>query len=635
LTTAKLLLNISNDLDYVIVTKAKKLSSQSQQLPGTIIEIEADQLIVATGSRDIALQVITNKQGEVSSIAELVAGYQLTSGQQLPLVTNELSTEIVKLASKLAPGENYWHKQLTQWQPLNLPGVKKTIISTTSDYRRVKLPISQKVIDFIQQTYGITRTSEVIIAIFAIYLARLSGNQQITLGFEFSDEQALAKLNEVITPWFASCVPANINIAPTENLATVIATVCKRLELNQHHQTYATDLIARSPQLASKKIDFTVTVTQNAESVFGDLILSSFASEYYWLYNAKIFSEEQITTMLGQWQTLVEGVVNNESLAVSQLPLISPSEVKQVWEWNQTSRDYPAELCLHQLFEARVGEDPDAIAIVCQGKSLTRRELNRQANRLAHHLQQLGVQPETLVGVCLERSLEMAIAVFAILKAGGAYVPIDPNYPAARLNYLLEDARVEVLLTQEKLLEKLPETSAQIIYLDQSSATKLGNDTNPLSSVNSHNLAYVIYTSGSTGNPKGVAIEHHSAVNTLCDLEQRFAVQPQDRVLAVSSLSFDLSVYDLFGVLGSGGTAIIPHPATCPEPEHWLELITQEQITIWNSAPALLELLVNYLITYSRQLPPSLRLILLSGDRINPNLATQLQNFNPQLQIIS
>jgi amino acid adenylation domain-containing protein len=636
LTTAKLLLNVSNGLDYVIVNKVKKLATKSQQLPGTIIEIQSDQLILATGSQDIALQAITNKHGEVSSIAELVANYQLTGGQQLPLVTKELSTEIVKLASKLAPGESYWRKQLTQWQPLNLPGVKKNITSATfENYRRVKLPLSQKVIDFIEKTYGVTGTSEVIIAIFAIYLARLSGNQQITLGFEFSDQQTLAKLNEVIAPWFASCVPGNISIAPTENLTTVIEAIAKRLKLNQQYQTYATDLIARYPQLASKTIDFTVTVTQNAESVSGDLILSIFASEYYWLYNAKIFSEEQITTMLEQLKTLVEGIVNNESLTVSQLPLISPSEVKQVWEWNQTSRDYPDKLCLHQLFEARVVEDPEAIAVVCQGNSLTRRELNRQANQLAHHLQQLRVQPETLVGVCLERSLEMAIAVFAILKAGGAYVPLDPNYPAARLNYLLGDARVDVLLTQSKLLERLPATSAQIICLDQSRETKVGSDTNPLSSVNSHNLAYVIYTSGSTGNPKGVAIEHHSAVNTLCDLEQRFAIQPQDRVLAVSSLSFDLSVYDLFGVLGSGGTAIIPQPATCPDPEHWLELITQEQVTIWNSAPALLELLVNYLITYNQQLPPSLRLILLSGDRINPNLITQLQNFNPQLQIIS
>jgi amino acid adenylation domain-containing protein len=629
LTTAKLLLNVSNGLDYVIVNQVKKLATKSQQAPGTIVEIEANQLIVATASQDIALQAITNKQREVSSIAELIAGYQLQIGQQLPLVTKELSTEIVKLTSQLAPGENYWRKQLTQWQPLNLPGVKKTITSDTSEnYRRVKLPLSQKVIDFIQQTYGITKTSEVIIAIFAIYLARLSGNQQISLGFEFSGEQA-------ISPWFASCVPGNISIAPTENITPVIEAIAKRLKLNQQHQTYATDLIARYPQLAKKPNDFTVTVAQNTEIASGHLTLLVFDPEYFWLYNTKIFCEERISIMLEQWKTLVEGIVSHDLLPISQLPLISPSETKRVLEWNQTSRDYPAELCLHQLFEARVVEDPDEIAVVCQGKSLTRRELNSQANRLARHLQQLGVQPEALVGVCLERSLEMAIAVFAILKAGGAYVPLDPNYPAARLNYLLEDACVDVLLTQEKLLKRLPETSAQIICLDQNWETTAASDTNPISPVNSHNLAYVIYTSGSTGNPKGVAIEHHSAVNTLCDLEKRFAVGPQDRVLAVSSLSFDLSVYDLFGVLGSGGTAIIPQPATCPEPEHWLELIIQEQVTIWNSAPALLELLVNYLIAYGQELPSSLRLILLSGDRINPNLVIQLQNLNPQLQIIS
>ena len=152
----------------------------------------------------------------------------------------------------------------------------------------------------------------------------------------------------------------------------------------------------------------------------------------------------------------------------------------------------------------------------------------------------------------------------------------------------------------------MPATSTKIICLDQDWETTTVKEINPTSPVNSHNLAYVIYTSGSTGNPKGVAIAHHSAVNTLYDLEQRFAVQPQDRVLAVSSLSFDLSVYDLFGVLGSGGTAIIPQPATCPDPEHWLELIAQEQVTIWNSAPALLELLVHYLVTHKKQLPPSL-----------------------------
>jgi amino acid adenylation domain-containing protein len=630
LTTAKLVLNSSKGLDYVIVTKAKKLATKSQQLPGTIVEINPNQLIVATASQDIALQGITNQQEKVSSIAKLIADYNLESGQQLPQVTKKLNADIVKLTSQLAPGESYWRKQLNQWQPLTLPGVEKLTTSDISkNYRQVKLPLSQTVIDFIQQTYGITRTSEVIIAIFAIYIARLSGNQQITLGFEGFVSQHLT------VPWFASCVPGNIKIAPEANLTTVVQAIAKRLKLNQQHQTYATDLIARYPQLANKPVDFAVTVAQNFDCASGNLTLIVNQSEYFWSYSANIFSEERIATMLKQWTTLVEGMVSHDNHPVSQLPIISPSETKRILEWNQTATNYPPELCLHQLFEARVIEDPEAIAIVCQGQSLTRRELNRQANQLAHHLQQLGVKPEALVGICLERSLEMAIALFAILKAGGAYVPLDPNYPTARLNYLLEDAHVDVLLTQEKLLEKLPETSAQIICLDRDWETTAASDINPISLVNSNNLAYVIYTSGSTGNPKGVAIEHHSAVNTLYDIEQRFAVQPQDRVLAVSSLSFDLSVYDIFGVLGSGGTAIIPQPGTCPDPKHWLELITQQQVTIWNSAPALLELLVNDLIAYGQQLPSSLRLILLSGDRINPNLINQLQNLNPQLQIIS
>jgi amino acid adenylation domain-containing protein len=630
LTTAKLVLNSSQGLDYVIVTKAKKLAIQSQQLPGKIVAVEANQLIVATASQDIAIQAITNKQGKISSIAELIANYHLESGQQLPPVNTGLSADIFQLASQLAPSENYWRKQLTQWQSLNLPGMKKSTNSNTSgNYQQVKLPLSQTIIDFIQQTYGITRTSEVIIAIFAIYLARLSGNQSITLGFEgFCSEQS-------INPWFASCVPGKINIAPTDNLTTVLEAIAKRLKLNQQHQTYSTDLIARYPQLANKAVDLTITVAQNQDHASGNLTLMLTQSKYFWSYNADILSQERIVIMLEQWKTLVEAIISHNHSPVLQLPIISSSETKQILAWNQTTTDYPAELCLHKLFEARVLEDPDTIAVICQGKSLTRRELNRQANQLAEHLQQMGVQPESLVGICLERSVDKAIAVFAILKAGGAYVPLDPNYPAARLNYLVEDARVDILLTQEKLLENLPETSAQIICLEQNKTTTTASDINPISSVNSHNLAYVIYTSGSTGNPKGVAIEHHSAVNTLCDLKKRFAVNSQDRVLAVSSLSFDLSVYDFFGVLGSGGTAIIPQPATCPEPEHWVELITQEQVTIWNSAPALLELLVSYLIAYNLQLPSSLRLILLSGDRINPNLINQLQNLNPQLQIIS
>jgi amino acid adenylation domain-containing protein len=552
-----------------------------------------------------------------------------------------LSAAIVKLAGELAPGESYWCKQLAKGQPFVLPGMQKLKNQTAvQDYQQVKLPLSPAVINSIQQTYGRSALGEVIVAAWGICLTRLSGNQQITIGFERSNSDRHLDL------WFADYLPVNVQITPEQNFAEVVEAIAQRRKLNQKYSTYARDLSLRYPQLANKPKNFAIVVPQENQADYpqSDLILivpplepqSDQQSDSFLSYNSEVFPSEQITLMLEQWSTLMEGIASNDALPVSQLSLICPAAKKRLLsEWNQTAADYPTDLCLHQLFEARVAEDSHAIAVVCQEKSLTRGELNRRANQLAHYLQQIGVQPETLVGICLERSLEMAIAVFAVLKAGGAYVPLDPNYPPARLNYLLDDAQAEVLLTQSKLLERLPATSAQIICLDQDEDIKALEDTNPSSPVKSDNLAYVIYTSGSTGNPKGVAIEHHGAVNTLFDIEERFTVQPQDRVLAVSSLSFDLSVYDLFGVLGSGGTMVIPRPASCPDPEHWLELIAQQQISIWNSAPALLELVVNYAISFGGQLPSSLRLVLLSGDRINPNLIVQLQSLNPQLEIVS
>jgi amino acid adenylation domain-containing protein len=642
LTTAKLLLNVADDLDrvnqvnvdYVIVTEVQVLSTQSQQLPGTIIDIQANRLTVATASQDIALQAMMTKQGKVFSIGTLAEEYQLNPGQKLPSISADLCAEIVELASELVSGESYWCKQLAKVQPFALPGVQKLKTQTNRKYyQQVELPLNPRVIDFSQQTYGKSALLDVIVAAWGIYLTRLSGNQQITIGFERS------RADRHLDPWVANFLPVNLKIAPEQSFSSVVEAIAHRIKLNQKYQTYTTDLIPRFPQLANKSTNFALMVAEanQEEYLEGDLILLNSSLDNFWLsYNTEVFSAQQISQMLEQWSTLVEGIPVHNHSPVAQLPLLSAAEKDRLLsERNQTAADYPTDLCIHQLFEARVVEDPQAIAVVCQEQSLTRGELNRRANQLAHQLQQLGVQPETLVGICLERSLEMAIAVFAVLKAGGAYVPLDPNYPTARLNYLLEDAQVDVLLTQAKLWERLPETAAQVICLDQDWDHQKLKDTNPTSPVQSDNLAYVIYTSGSTGNPKGVAIEHHSAANTLFDIEERFAVQPQDRVLAVSSLSFDLSVYDLFGVLGSGGTMVIPQPASFPDPEHWLELIAQNQVTIWNSAPALLELLVNYLISFGRQLPPSLRLVLLSGDRINPNLVVQLQNFNPELQIIS
>ncbi|HLO52432.1 MAG TPA: AMP-binding protein, partial [Kamptonema sp.] len=282
--------------------------------------------------------------------------------------------------------------------------------------------------------------------------------------------------------------------------------------------------------------------------------------------------------------------------------------------------------CIHQLFEFQVKRSPDAIAVIFEGQQLTYQELNSQANQLAHYLKTLGVGPEVLVAACVERSLEMVVGLLGILKAGGAYVPLDPNYPVNRLAFMLEHSQTPVLLTQQHLVDSLPEHQAHVICLDGNLETvSRFTEENPESGVTPENLAYVIYTSGSTGQPKGVAIAHTGAVNTLIDINNRFEVEPGDRVLALSSLSFDLSVYDIFGLLAAGGTVVIPQPTASPDPGHWIDLIAQAQVTIWNSAPALMQMLVDYATAHSNTLSSSLRLVLLSGDWIPPTLPDRIK----------
>ncbi|MCC3590793.1 non-ribosomal peptide synthetase [Microcoleus sp. PH2017_28_MFU_U_A] len=283
--------------------------------------------------------------------------------------------------------------------------------------------------------------------------------------------------------------------------------------------------------------------------------------------------------------------------------------------------------CIHELFEFQVERSPDAIAVIFEGKQLTYQDLNSQANQLAHYLKTVGVGPEVLVAACVERSLEMVVGLLGILKAGGAYVPLDPHYPANRLAFMLEHSQTPVLLTQQHLVESLPSHQARVICLDGNLETvDRSREENPDSGVTSDNLAYVIYTSGSTGQPKGVAIEHRGAVNTLLDINQRFEVGAGDRVLALSSLSFDLSVYDIFGLLVAGGTVVIPQVSATPDPAHWVDLIVQAQVTIWNSAPALMQMLVDYAAVHSKDLSSSLRLVLLSGDWIPLTLPDQIKN---------
>jgi amino acid adenylation domain-containing protein len=336
--------------------------------------------------------------------------------------------------------------------------------------------------------------------------------------------------------------------------------------------------LGRNPGTA--KFDLTLFIEEAAEELIGVLE-----------YNTDLFEEATINRMAGHFQQLLAGIVANPDRPLSELPMLTEAERQQLLvEWNQTQVDYPKNYCIHELFEAQVERTPDAIAVVFEDQQLTYRELNAKANQLAHYLQTLGVGPEVLVGICVERSLEMAIGLLGILKAGGAYVPLDPAYPQERLTFMLEDARVPVLLTQQYLVAKLPPHNAQVICLDANiNEIAQYSQKNPISGVNSNNLIYVIYTSGSTGKPKGVMNTHHGLCNRLLWMQDAYHLTVSDRVLQKTPFSFDVSVWEVFWPLMNGACLVIAQPGGHQDSAYLVKLIHTEQITTIHFVPSMLQ----------------------------------------------
>ena len=286
--------------------------------------------------------------------------------------------------------------------------------------------------------------------------------------------------------------------------------------------------------------------------------------------------------MFTTFQSLLLGNISDSDQYIENLILMNEEERQQILvKWNSTRADYPQDQCIHQLFETQVGCTPDAIAAVFEDNHITYRELNLRANQLAHYLQPMGVGPEVIVGICMERSLNMLIGLLSILKAGGAYLPLDPSYPKERLAFMLEDAGVPLLLTQERLLKAIPGSDAKVVCLDLDWASISHESVeNPVSEVVADNLSYVIFTSGSTGNPKGVAVSHRSIGNRLLWGQTEYQLDCSDRVCLTFSVSFDASIVLLFQPLLAGACLILPQPGMHRDSTYLVEIIADHQVTV-------------------------------------------------------
>ncbi|MEH1940532.1 MAG: amino acid adenylation domain-containing protein [Nostoc sp.] len=360
-------------------------------------------------------------------------------------------------------------------------------------------------------------------------------------------------------------------------------------------------------------------------------------------YSTDLFDIATIMWMVEHFQTLLEEIVVHPEYRLSELSLLTPTEQhKLLVEWNNTEVEYP-QTCIHQLFATQVKRTPEAVAVVCENEQLTYKELNARANQLAHHLQKLGVGTEVLVGICVERSsktlpkasLHTIVGLLGILKAGGAYVPLDPVYPQERLAFMLQDAQVPIILTQQHLVEKLPEHQAQVVCLDIDWDNIAQNSPeNPIVNSQASDLAYIIYTSGSTGKPKGVCGSHQGAINRFHWMWQTYPFTSEDICCQKTSLNFVDSVWEIFGALLQGVKTVIIPDRVVKAPKEFVTTLANNHVTRLLVVPSLLRVLLDTYSDLQLRLP-KLKLWVTSGEALSIELLQQFRQNLPTCTLLN
>jgi amino acid adenylation domain-containing protein len=543
---------------------------------------------------------------------------------------------------------SYWKQQLNNLPILHLPTDRPRPTTPTFEgaWEPVVLSTTLKeALNTLSQQQGVTLFMT-LVAAFKILLYRYTGLEDIVIGSSIASRNQ-AEIEGAIG-FFINMLVLRTNLAENPSFLNLLSRV-KEVTLGAYaHQDVPFEMLVELQQERNLTYNplFQVSLTLNNAPMpplqVGNLTLnvqeidnktSKFDLSLYlfdtaeglngWFeYSTALFDAATIRRMVGHFQTLLESIIANPSQRISNLPILTAAERHNLLvKWNDTKTDYPDDQGVHQLFEAQVEATPDAVAVVFQNEQLTYRQLNERANQLAHYLQKLGVAPNSLVGICVERSLDMVIALLGILKAGFAYVPLDPAYPSSRIAFMLEDAQVALLVTQSQLVPALPSHNAIVVCLDtDSEQINQGDAHNPNNTFTPENLAYVIYTSGSTGTPKGVQIPFGALVNFLTAMRQTLGLNEQDILLGVTTLSFDIAALELFLPLIVGARVAIASRQVATDGTELLKQLLEKNITVMQATPATWRLL----LAAGWQGSPGLK-ILCGGEALDTKLADELR----------
>lgn len=545
-----------HDGHLVCVSQARVLASRSGQPAGTVLAVDGQGITVATASEDVQLLGLCDALGRALEAPIVQPGVHL----QAP--TGELAERLSRLDAAASAHEAFWVERLESRDPVELPYIDRSTEPAAPAYvhRDAELPWRSA------QGAGADEVAAAVVAQFA----RLADRESFDLGY--ADGQAGQRRAEM-RPWFAPQVPLRATVDFAQSFAAWRTAFSDELAELRRRGGYPADLIARSVELRSLAASsgdpgiFPVAIEivpslddtralPGSECTVG---ITEDGRQVRWIFDAHKLSHARVGELHEQLATLLAHAQVHPECPVGELPLLGAAWCDRVLrEWNDTASPVRADACIHHLIAEQAARTPDEVAVVCEDQSLTYAELDRRSNQLARRLTQLGVRPDALVGLFVERSVEMMVGLLAVHKAGGAYVPLDPAYPPDRIAYMIEDAKVPVLLTQERLRDDLPPHRAAVLCLDGDWPSIATESAEPFDGgAQPHHLAYVIYTSGSTGRPKGVMVEHRNVVNFFAGMDRHLGTDEPGTWLAVTSLSFDISVLELCWTLTRGFKVVI------------------------------------------------------------------------------
>ncbi len=565
--------NLSKGKQLYLVIRARALKGDSGCVPGEILDLKPSTIVVATREGSLSIEEVCLPCGKPLSLSEFGELASLQEGGSFDLIDSDTRRRLAEYSAQLARSEEGWIQRLETLSPLELPysRVASGERAPSLDTAPIALPTR---FEALARSAGISHQDYLVAGISA-YLQRLVGSGAYDVGYSHPE---LRDATFGLERWVNESVFFKTQFDRSSPLAPQIPSFSAHLAETRGMRTWLRDAAFRYPETraaagryAALTLPVGISIASEGEDMGSEgaaalatgevlsFVLSADASTCSAVFDPQLLPREHLSSVVEQLEIFLGDLCERPEVPVGSLNLLTDSTRQEILAgWNRTEMPYDTEACIGALFEKQVQATPDAPALIFDEESLSYRQLNQKANSLAMRLQELGVRPGVLVGICIERSPRLLVSVLGVLKAGGAYVPLDPTFPVERIRFMAEDSKLGLLILEQGTESLLQEIDLDRCNLDDLARTdQTSVDCNPKSNVRSSDLAYVIYTSGSTGMPKGVMVEHRNVVNFFIGMDSRIPRDRGNTWLAVTSLSFDISVLELLWTLTRGMRVVL------------------------------------------------------------------------------